>query len=216
MNHFARTVGPIALLMLVILACNDSTSTGPSGPLPPLTVTEFPMEVGSHWVYHVIDTVSGDEDTVDVTITSEQIDSAGKTVTVWQYSYRNDVFQSESVFVSALGDSVWFSYGPSGTPYQTIIFPLSTGKVWWWYLSRCGRDSSMVSGEEIIWTPSGAYRTYRIETETRGPVMDLICSSRLWLSRRVGLVRVIRIRGFWFPESVAIWSLLDYESAGGG
>lgn len=213
MIRFSVSFVLITLLAWAIAACDSGSR--PTGPLPPLTVSDFPLDVGTHWVYHVVDTVSGEEDTVDARISSERLEPSGARVTTWHYSSRNGVFQSDSAIVIVLGDTVWFYRCYCGDlPYQKIIFPISSGKAWE-YVSGSGFDSSLVLGDETILTPFKVFRTYPIETTTVPFSMDAFNTSRLWLAKDYGLVRITRIVGRYpGPElsRARIWNLLDHEA----
>jgi hypothetical protein len=210
MNRLSGKLWLTVVFSLALLACDNDKPTGPS---PPMTVAEFPMEVGFHWVYHVVDTLSGDEDTVDVLITSVQLDSSGAHIATWQYSSRNDVFQFDSIYVSVLCDSVGYYHSLSQHPHQLLIFPLVAGKTWW-YESHLGWDSSLVLDPEIVSTPSGVYTASGINTVTITGGLDGIHESRFRLAKNVGLVRMIFVEGFRRPESVVIWDLLDFSGQG--
>lgn len=209
-----RSIPLAALFILAMISCHESHN--PTGPLPPLTVADFPTRVGTHWVYHVVDTISGKEDTVDVSITSERIDSTGARVSTWQYSFRNGAFRSDSAMVKVLGDTIWsFDFCCSGLPTQQTIYPVAPGASWK-YFSALGVDSSSVIGKETIITPLRSFRSYAVETRTVTPfAMDNFNTFTVWLSKDYGQVRFThtsgRFPGPWLSRA-EIWQLLAYES----
>jgi len=201
-------------IVVTVSGCGNSTPTGP-GPLTPLTVADFPLSVGSHWVYHVVDTVTDQEDTVDVVISSEQFDTTGAHVTTWLYSSRNDVFYSgsDTDIVLALGDSIFFyACSCSKRPYRKIVFPV-TDYATWTYSSAAGYDSSWVSGQTVVRTPQRPFHAYEIQTTTLPMALDLYLRASYSVSRDFGLVHINRTVGFhYMVKSVQLWHLLSVDS----
>lgn len=209
-----RRMALAALFTVAMISCDENHN--PTGPLPPLSVADFPTRVGTHWTYHVVDTISLKEDTVDVRITSERLDSTGARVTTWMYSSRNGAFQNDSAMMTILGDTICsFDFCCSGFPKQQTIFPIVSGTHWKYY-SPLGLDSSSVLGAETVITPLRLFRTYPIETTTIAPyAIDHFNSFTSWVSKDYGCVRLTHTVGVYpgvLLYQVEIWELLAFES----
>ena len=97
---------------------------------------EFPMDIGSSWIYSIIDeaynSYTGSTeityDTVDVKIINSTILPNGNKAFIWQYKFRDS---SDSIFVSQSFDTLYFYYDKKYLNIKFgLVFPLKQNKEW--------------------------------------------------------------------------------------
>lgn len=214
MPIWLRWFGGATLVAIVISACDRSSPTCPSHAM---TVAEFPLDVGHHWTYFVVDEQSGNTDTLDLAIVASYVDSIGKRQTIWQGTIRNEVFVPETLFVAVLGDSIWLSRTIPGSEQlefrMHFMFPLIPGKIWRTSRPWGGPDSCAVHGLEVITTASGVLSTYRVESLYKGGALSFGYLKKTWIARGVGLVRLeYMFAGNAMPlKTMWTWDLIAYE-----
>ena len=207
---WAMVILVTAIVSLLVVQCGVKT-TQPGDRQPFLALSDFPLDVGTRWIYHVDDTAVGVQDTVDVIIVAKRIDTSGLCETEWHYASRNGVFRGDTMLVYRLDDSIWFRRILQMHPHQKFLFPLSVGKQWGYYAPG-GVDSAAVTAYEAIATSLGTYPAFCIET-TLYTLGDEIKEYEIWLARGVGIVRTTHAIGQWGPTSITIWTLIAYEPA---
>jgi len=209
-----------ALVGMLAIGCMISGCEKPgslAGLPPVLTATTFPSAVGTHWVYHVVDTRTGFEDTVDVSIISEDSDTSGVYVADWVCSFRLGTNHPDTIEVTRLADTMTFDHCPSRTydstdlPYQRIVFPVALGEGWGNPICLRGYDTSLVQSYELASTPTKVFRAYYIETWLIPIAHGELKHAELWLARNVGMVRAVITRGWNGPDNVHVWTLLSYH-----
>ena len=88
---------------------------------------EYPMTIGTHWTYNVLDTNMNVIDTLIVTIAADTVTTQGQPATVWTYDYGSRV-DSEIVWMSTSSIHHRSPMPFPSTYYCT--FPLSIGDEW--------------------------------------------------------------------------------------
>lgn len=209
MSKSTFLAGLIGLLLISGPGCGDQGL--PTQPLPPLQIEDFPFQVGSHWVYHVVDSISGEMDTLDVLINYEEDRPTGERLTTWIFVSRGGRLDFGNQYVSILGDTVLFYLDRSMEAYQKIVFPLSAGKTWS-HSTAAGSYGSVVQAAGTVATPLGIVHTFPVHTKLVPLPLDLISESTLMLAKDIGMVQITRTFGFRFPSSVTFWYLIEFEA----
>lgn len=204
-------IGAMCSATLMLTTCSDQNN--PMKSLPPIEIDQFPMTVGSKWLYSAVDTVQGLIDTVEVEIALAVDISSGQPTTIWCFNSRHNQIGRANAYVTVLADTVYFQDERTRETYLKLAFPIVGGATWF-DEQAVGTYASVVEDEGPIKVPAGKFQALKVRTDVNPLALDLILGSRFWVAPRVGFVKIEYILGFRFVlEQYQVWELLSYTPA---
>ena len=178
--------------------------------------SQFPMSVGSTWVYSIVDTVvytyTGKTeifyDTVKVSIVGFTNLPDGKEATVWQYQYRDTV---DTLFVNLAGDTLLF-YQKNGDYLllkSGFILPLQVDKQW-----QLSVFDYWVEQADTVQVPAGVFINV-FDVLERPRVGNVVGLNHYFIAPQVGIVKYYSGTFATFAEvnHKIEWKLLSYTIA---
>jgi hypothetical protein len=168
------------IIILTIRACNDSSVNNPPG-----TNDDFPNSQGTFWKYMVKDSLSGNTDTLIVTVDGSTTLSNGKEATLWQLAFIDSM---DSNYVVIDHDSVRiFEDEEFLTNNIKLIFPLEVGATWKGdYITT---DSFYVSGMTQLSTPAGSFNDVFVIERFYGGFNEYR-KMTIWYVNKVGIIKL--------------------------
>jgi hypothetical protein len=161
----------------------------------------LPLKPGSWWDMHAVCAGESNEDRYVVVGPVTEGDVSGIQVDQMRKGkrWRREIFQQkgDTLYICAMQDetSQLMRYNP---PIPLCKEPVSEGDVLQWYGDfRMGKETlparalSRISGKETVTTPTGKFKTFRVDTivqVTRGK-QEVKFPTVRWLTARVGYVR---------------------------
>jgi hypothetical protein len=177
------------------------------------TVSDFPTQPFSSWVYAVYDSIHHQRDTLTLRIGDHTLipGAGGISGTVWSFRYLG---RMETLYVNISYDTLRFFH--STTIWATsdwqmnYLFPLTVGKTW-----SFGRgilnNVNRVLRTETIETPAGQF-VNTVIVENVWSAVDISRWYRTWLAPRIGIVKFeTGLSGMTAPEHKT-WHLLQYRT----
>lgn len=119
------------LITIAVYACKDSSTNNSAS--SEFTVDQFPLTVGSTWMYDVYDSVAMKRDTLNVRIAGNTKLSDSTPATIWEYKYTQ---RTDTLYVTHATNTVFFYPSSSTTytgkplPQYELIFPFVSGNHW--------------------------------------------------------------------------------------
>ncbi len=186
-----------ALLIVILLALASCVDEVPLAPIKAGSVRNFPNELGSTWVYHVIDNrqpVDSNKpqleiDTVTTTISRYAMDPvSGLQATVWTY-LRNSAPIPEKLVVIRK-DTVYFYWSYENNDKIGLIFPFDYRDTWQTGGFLSG-DQTTVTDTIALRLPTGLYpRVYVLKNERRTSISTDKRTMTLWFVPDLGFVKI--------------------------
>ena len=210
MTHRMLLIGAMCLATLALTTCSNEHN--PVSPLPPIEIDQFPMTVGSRWLYSAEDTVQGLIDTIEVEIARVDDTSNGQLTTVWHYQSRHNQIGRVTEYVTVLADTVYFQGERTRSSHLKLVFPIAGGASWS-DLQAVGLYVTEVEAEAPTIVPAGTFQAFKVRTDVDPKALDIVLGSRVWLAPGVGFVKIEHIFGHRIPEQYQIWTLLSYTPA---
>jgi len=173
-----------------------------------MTAGQFPLTVGSRWVYAVHDSISGSNDTVHVMIIGTTRFAGGKPATLWQYRSGTSV---DTQYVVRSGDTIrFYRSSDPGSITLGLVFPLSKGRT----SSVLPPGTTRVQNVLTAKTPAGAFR-HSFEVSYRPAVRNLVGGTTYTVAPRVGIVRISRVTldTIELRRERTLWQLLSWSIA---
>lgn len=210
MTHRMLFIGAMCSATLMLTTCSDQHN--PVRSLPPIEIDQFPMTVGSRWLYSVEDTIQGLIDTVEVEIARVDDISSGQLTTIWHYHSRHNQIARADEYVTVLADTVYFQDERTRATYLKLVFPI-VGGASWSDLQAVGAYETEVEVEVLTIVPAGKFQAFKVRTDVNPLALDLVLGSRFWLAPGVGFVKIEHIFGFRLVEQYQVWELLSFTPA---
>lgn len=136
-------VGAILVCVLVASGCLTPEMA------PETTVEkQFPLTVGSHWMYATFDSLTQRRDTVLVTVVSQRFGATSDTLYVCRYRHRTF---TDSSIIHAKDDTIVFE--TDETPPVDFLLPFTSVENW--QFDRSSAVSILGVGTDTV--PSGPY-----------------------------------------------------------
>lgn len=210
----------LTVILLLALSCSlfscgddDPVSSGK----PRYSAEDFyPTAVGLLWTYEIRDAISGERDTVIVSVTDRVVMDDGETRFEWKYNF------GDSVLVNAVSlvDSslrIYDRYGDT-IPSEHFILPPEIGKTWPG-TGIFSDDTSIVVDSATVTMEAGVFSsTYRIDREWGRDFEGGSFQRSTFLCPRVGMVfrRDVETRtdggGPADTVSHVVWRLIGYNT----
>ncbi len=155
------------------------------------TQSEFPNQVGNHWVYRF----SGypeNTDSIVVDIVGTSRLPNGESVTLWITKFAT--FTDTSYVTSSAHEAVFYPAPPCWsctsampTPKSRYIFPLQVGNQW--LSTGGGGDTIKVIAQSSVQVGKTSYNAYML-AKTRQPAINSSTQDTLWFVPSVGMVKL--------------------------
>jgi len=147
-----------------------------------MTAGQFPMFVGSRWVYTVDDSVGGHRDTVHVRIVGMTDFPGGKRAGVWEY---RSSASTDTQYVVRAGDTISFYRSKSASSVVAVfVFPILPGRKW--TISPRGTTEATRTLTAVV--PAGKFcRSFEVVSRPNLP--NFMGGTTYTLAPRVGIVR---------------------------
>ena len=199
----------LTLALTLFSGCGDDDITGDSEPY--FDWFMFPMSAGDYWVFSLIDTVSGQADTLEVRIIDTTTIFTEKATT-WTFDFvHNNMHPDELQFVSLVADTLKFYQDRCSEPYRILILPFKEESSWDHSYQSAFHYTNMVVDYGMVSVPAGIFKAYQIDTEFQTSIPEALWRVSIWISPFKGIVRMEYVEGFMIPDKDEIWELIEYH-----
>jgi hypothetical protein len=173
-----------------------------------MTAGQFPMGVGSRWVYAVRDSLANRLDTVRIRILGTTDFPGDRRASMWQYRSRSSV---DTQFVIRAGDTISFYRSRSPESVTAVfVFPLVPGRSW----SVIPPGTMTVKRIFTAFIPAGRFHR-SFEVSSRPAVRNSMGGTTYTLAPNVGIVRmqITSINTLTDQRENILWQLLSWKIA---
>ena len=197
-----RLISSLAFVQMILLLPAGSPAARRK-----LYIGQFPLSVGSRWVYCIGDSVRHRTDTAYVRIIGSRTFPDGKKAMLWRYRIQGI---TDTDYVVRSEDTITF-YRDANRQLVRVrfVFPLVPGKQW----SVNPPGSTEVHRIMTLATPAGVFRhTFKVERQPA--VRNYVGGTTYWLEPRVGIVQIHRksIDTINNQEEDALWQLISWST----
>lgn len=145
----------LVLSAFIICGCDDDPISSRKSGTVPASQNNFPKEIGMYWEYAVHDSLTGETDTVEVSIIDTFAIEDDFLTMKWNVNYSHDVigryyaFKGDTLMIS--NDSLMIGGG------EWIVFPLEIDNLWTG--PNINDDTSRVTEVGNISVPAGTFES---------------------------------------------------------
>jgi hypothetical protein len=193
----------LAVLYLVIITPHEGLAANRK-----MNAGQFPMGIGSRWIYAVRDSVANRSDTIRVRIIGTTDFPGERRASMWLYRSRSSV---DTQFVVRAGDTI--SFYRSRSPESVVavfVFPMLPGRSW----SVIPPGTMNVRRILTAFVPAGRFR-HSFEVNSRPAVRNSIGGTTYTLVPDVGIVRmqIASVNTLDEQRENTLWQLLSWKIA---
>jgi hypothetical protein len=195
-------------ILVMLLSLHSVIPPAGYGASRKMTAGQFPVSVGSRWVYAVHDSVANRADTVHVAIVHATDFPGGRWASVWQYRSRSSI---DTQYVVRAGDTISFYRSRSPQSITAVfIFPILPGRNW----TVVPPGTMNVQRILTVAVPAGKFR-HSFEVKSRPAVRNFIGGTTYALAPHIGIVRMHNssVDTINDQRENILWQLLSFKIA---